>query len=127
MSIIRQYNSKRLFSKWLLAVVLLLSLFSFSGFRAQTQAYLDKPQTTLTINSWPEIIRCLSFNRALLFQFSSQIPVSSFIDLSRLHTLQTNIRLITFSGFCIELQTGLFYKVKCISSDSNEEPPAILG
>lgn len=126
MSIIRQYNLKRLSSKWVFSLVLMLSFFAFTGFGPQSQIKPDKPQTTLVVNSGIKLKKTISYHSALV-----KAPVTSavfdFINLSRLHSCLVKIRFTTLSKTPVPLQTALFYRAKITSENSGDEPATILG
>lgn len=126
MCIIRQYNSKRLSSKWLLAVVLLLTFFTFSGFGVQDQTKPGKPQTTLVASYRSEVIKSISYNRLLISCLKNK-SFPAFIDLSDLYSQQVKTSLSVLSGYYIRLQTHLFYKIKTTSSGTDDDPAIILG
>jgi len=127
MSIIRQYNSKGLPSKWLLTVVLLLTFFTFSGFGVNGQIRLCKPQTTLVVSYRSEVIKSINYNRLLITPQLKNSTFSAFVDLSDLYSHQIKTRLTILSGYHLQLQTHLFYKVKTTSSATDDDPAVILG
>jgi hypothetical protein len=115
---------KKAYSKWLFAVVLLLSFFAFSGFIAPTQIKLAKPQTTLVISSNTELSKSIAYKRALIKTTVIEQQVLVFIDLNN---RQTNVRLAALSSFCIQPKTVLFYRVKTNLPNADDDPAILAG
>lgn len=120
----RYIDLKSASSKWLFAVVLLLSFFSFSGFIAATQITLVKPQTTLIVRSDAGLSKSITLTRALVKTPVTEKQVLVFIDL---YTRQTNVRLAVISNFCAQPKTALFYRVKAAPQNTSDEPAILLG
>ena len=116
---------KKASSKWLLAVVLLLSFFTFSGFIAPTQIKLVKPPTTLVISGdTTKPSKSITYERALVKTPVIEQQVLVFIDLNN---RQTNIRLAALSNFCIQPKTAVFYRVKTNLPNADDDPAILVG
>lgn len=127
----RTYNYQTLLSKWLLAAVLLLSFFSFSGFVIQTQQKPGAPQTTWVQSSQNRVAKSITYKRALsqthyrLNTFS--FFVLSSINLSEMHSKQVKVQMI---GRCNPdipgLSTLLFYQRKTSPKNTSDDPAIAL-
>ena len=117
---------KNSISKWLFAVILLLSFFTFSGFVSQTKITLNKPQTTLVVNSNSGQLKSINYKRALIALHSKDPVTPILIDLSRLYSQQVKIKLIELAKSHIPLQTNLFYKPHTASQNADDDSALIL-
>jgi hypothetical protein len=124
MSNIQYPDLKKASSKWLFAVVLLLSFFTNSGFITATQIKLVKPQTTLVVNGNIKLLKSITYKRALVKLPVIQQQVLVFIDLD---SRQTNVRLSALSNFCLQSKTALFYRVKINLPNADDDPAILLG
>lgn len=113
---------KRSHQKWLLAVALMLALFTFPGFDIQNQTRLEKQETTLIVNFGTGITKSISYQRASIKSKNLQPLVPALVDISSLHNALARVRLISLPHFCASLQTGLFYQPKTISESSDDGP-----
>jgi hypothetical protein len=118
---------KNSISKWLFAVILLLSFFTFSGFVAQTEPTLNKPQTTLVVNSNSGPFKSINYKRALIASHSKDPVAPILIDLSRLYSQQVKIQITELTQSYIPTQTGLFYKPKTTLQNADDDSALILG
>jgi hypothetical protein len=114
-------------SKCLLAVILLLSFFTFSGFVAQSKTTLNKPQTTLVVNSSFRPFKSINYKRAIVSLSSKDPVIPILIDISRLHSQQVKIRITTLISLYIPRQTGLFYRPRTTSQNADNDSALILG
>jgi hypothetical protein len=121
------HNLKNTFSKWLLAAVLLLSFFTFSGVVVQTQIKLDKPQTTLVVNANTRVIKSVNYNRLLVPARFERPLISAFIRISRFHSQLVKIQTTKLSEVCIPKQTALFYQPKITSKNADDHAAILLG
>jgi hypothetical protein len=128
----RTYNYQNPFSKWLLAAVLLLSFFTFSGLVVQTQAKPNALQTTLVQINQNRVVKSITYKRALghtqnrLNTFS--FFVTSAIDLSELHSRQVKTQISDHRGLNIpSLQTCFFYQHKTIPQSTSDNPAIALA
>ena len=124
MSNTRYPEIKKASSKWLFAVVLLLSFFTFSGFIAPAQIKLDKPQTTISVNTDAGLSKSITYKRAVIKTPVIEQQAFVFIDLNN---RQTKVRLAALSNFCIQSKTGLFYRVKTILPNADDDPTILVG
>ena len=118
---------KNSMSKCLLAVILLLSFFTFSGFVAQSKTTLNKPQTTLVVNSSFRPFKSINYKRAIVSLSSKDPVIPILIDISRLHSQQVKIRITTLISLYIPRQTGLFYRPRTTSQNADNDSALILG
>ncbi len=123
MSNIQYPEIKKASSKWLFAVVLLMSFFTFSGFIAPTQIKLIKPQTTISVSADAGLSKSITYKRALI-KLPVQQHVLVFIDLNN---RKTNVRLAALSNFCIQSKTGLFYRAKTNLLNADDDPAILVG
>jgi hypothetical protein len=117
---------KRLLSKWGFNLVLMLSLFAFTGFGVKSQTTPDKTQTTLVISSGIKLNKTICYRRALIKAPVISTTVCDFINVSRLHSCLIENHLKTLFATPVPLQTALFYRVKT-SENSGDEHSSILG
>jgi hypothetical protein len=127
MSNIQCYNLKRRFSKGLFAAVLLLSIFTFSGFVAQTSTVNNKPQTILVAKSQGRFVKGISYSRVVKEAAHKTVTFYSFVELSRLHSNQVKIQIAVLSNRSMPTPGGLFYRVKTIPQNPGDEPAIRLG
>jgi hypothetical protein len=118
---------KNSISKWLLAVILLLSFFTFSGFVAQTKTTLTKPQTALVVNSNSGLFKSINYKRALIALHSKDPFIPILIDISRLYGQQVKIQITELAKSYIPTQTSLFYKPKTTPQNADDDSALILG
>lgn len=114
-------------SKWLFAVVLLLSFFTFSGFVAQSKSTLNKPQTTLVVTQSLRPFKSIDYKRALIALHSKDPVAPILIDLSRLYSRQIKIQITELTKSYIPLQTAIFYKPCTASQNADDDSALILG
>ncbi|WP_299590495.1 hypothetical protein [Mucilaginibacter sp.] len=127
----RTYIYQNPFSKWLLAVVLLLSFFTFSGLVVQTQQKPNALQTTLVQINQNRVVKSITYKRALRHTQNGvntfSFFVTSVIDLSELHSRQVKIQI---ASRCISnirnLQTCFFYQHKTIPQNTSDDPAFTL-
>lgn len=127
MSVAQNCKIRNIYSKWLFAALLILSFFTFSDFTAQTRTSLNKPQTTLVVNSSLRQFKSINYKRALISLRSKDPVVPILIDISRLYSQQVKIRITTLISSYIPLQTGLFYKPKTTPSNADDDSALILA
>ena len=127
MSVTPNRAIRNTYSKWLFAVLLLLSFFTFSGFIAQSQTRFNKPQNTLIVSSNSRLFKSIDYKRALITSHSKNIVVHILIDISRLYSNQVKIRITELTKSNIPLQTGLFYKSKTTPQGADDVSALILG
>ena len=118
---------KNSISKWLFAVVLLLSFFTFSGFVVQTKTTLDKPETTLVVNSKSWSFKSINYKRALVSSHPKTPVVSTLINRELLYSQRVKIQITELIKSYIPLQTGLFYKPKTAPQNADDDFALILG
>jgi hypothetical protein len=120
------------FSKWLLAAVLLLSFFTFSGLAVQRQAKQDAQQTTLIVSKSTRIVKSISFNGAFRHCYAQYKTttwlVAPFLNLVNQHNRQISIKIKNHSGSNSPvIQTCFFYRVKAVSQNTGDAPILPLG
>jgi hypothetical protein len=127
----RIHNYQNLFSKWLLAAVLLLSFFNFSGFVIQTQQKPNAPQTTLVQSNQNRVVKTIAYQRALIHTQNRLNPLSFFfissINLSEVHSRQVKAQITNYCNLNIpHLQTRFFYQHKTIPQNTSDDPAISL-
>jgi hypothetical protein len=118
-------------SKWLLAVVLLLSFFNFSGFVIQTQQKPNAPQTTWVQSAPTRIVKSIAYKRALIHRQNRLNPLSFFvrssITIDEVHSKQVKAQISHYHGLNIPtLQTRFFYQHKTIPQNTSDDPAIAL-
>jgi len=91
---------KSLFSKWLMAAVLLLSFFAFSGSPIQSRSTQNLRQTEATCTTETQIVKTVSYKRALnqtqvKFRAHSFVKATE-IDLVYFHNLVATTSLTSY-------------------------------
>ena len=126
-------NYQNAFTKCLLAAVLLLSFFVFSGSSAQSQTKQNVQQTTLLINRSNRLVKTTCFNGALRHIYCNHHARSVFVisafNLANLHSLQIKTSIIRHCspGMFISKKAGFFYRTKTIPQNTGDEPAIALG
>ena len=120
-------NYKNAISKWLFAVVLILSFFTFSGFVVQSQTTFNKPKTTLTLSSNSRFFKSIDYKRALVSSHPKAPVVSTLINRELLYSQRVKIQITELTKSYIPLQTGLFYKPKTAPQNADDDFALILG
>jgi len=129
---IQHHKFKEMISKWLLAAILILSFFAVSGSTTHSTANQFTRQTTLLTGKCCHPVKSMAYYRAVR-QFYGQQAANCFlvlpaVNLIKLHSLQTSIRLKNNSGPSLPLQQkAFFYRSKTIPSNKVGEPVAYLG
>jgi len=118
---------KNLLSKWLLSALLITSFFTIAAFISQTQSNPRKPQTTLTVGAGSPLVKSISYKRALKSPQPQYLSLFSFVNADHLYTQQVKVRTAELSTTVLPLQTALFYKVKTISQNRDDEPYSLIG
>jgi hypothetical protein len=127
----RTYNYQNPFSKWLLAAVLLLSFFTFSGLVVQTRAKPNTLQTTLVQINQNRVVKSIAYQRALIHTQNrlNTLPffVMSSINLSEVHSRQVKAQISDYRSLNIpSLQTCFFYQHKTIPQNTSDDPAFAL-
>jgi len=127
----RKHNYQNLFSKWLLAAVLLLSFFNFSGLVIQTQQKPGAPQTTWVQNTRGHIVKSISYQRALIHTQNRLNPISLFVlssvNLSEIHSRQIKSQITDCSSLnMLCAQACFFYQHKTIPQNTSDDPAIAL-
>jgi len=118
---------KNVFLNCFFAAILLLSFFAFSGIVTQTKTTLNRPQTTLVVNSKSELFKSIHYKRALITPHTKAIVVSTLTDVSRLYSQQVKIQITELTNSYIPPQTSLFYKPNTASQNADDDSTLILG
>jgi hypothetical protein len=131
MSTVRHRNFKNTLSKWLLAVVLIMCFFTFSGFTSQTQTKQDAQQTISVISCEIGHEKCISYKRALTQYYARHSSVSFFAKptfcLDRLYSQQTKISITALTqSYIIRPKIGFYYHVNAIPQNADDHPATIL-
>lgn len=119
---------KSVLSKWLLAAVLVLGFFTFSGLTIQTTNWLDKPDTTLVAGFVNKVSRSISYNAALkaanksgLSNLTSQLL--SLRALSFLHSRETDIAVKQTARLFISIKRVKYlFFIRTYSSSDDSFP-----
>ena len=123
------HKTSSLFSKWLFAVVLLLSFLAFTGTVTRSQPKIKSTETTLTVNSLNNQSRSISYKRALIKD--KVIPALLFVDLrdvSLLHTQQAKDEFTDLSVIYADRRHHqTFHQQKTIPQNSDEAPASLIG
>jgi hypothetical protein len=127
----RIHKCQNLFSKWLLAAVLLLIFFNFSGLVTQTQQKPDAPQTTWVQSTRGHIIKSISYQRALIHTPNRLNPISLFaissVNLSVVHSRKVRSQIIDCSSLNVpSAQACFFYQHKTIPQNTSDDPSIAL-
>jgi len=131
MSTILSSDFKNKSSKWLFAVVLLLSFFCFSGIVLKPQAGPNVQRTTLVANQIG-LSKVISYKRALRQVYNSYSTRSIFtistFDISRIHSSQlcTCINSLSISYKC-RSKIAFFFLVKNFTRNAGDYPVIHLG
>lgn len=119
---------ERLFSKWLLAAVLILSFFTFSGLVVKQQPKFAAQKTELVKANEGRIVKSITFNRALRQipgNFNTQGTFSvQIISLAKVHSGQAKMQFIN-CRLHKTLPAGFFYQYKTIPNSNDAEPIAL--
>ncbi|WEK20860.1 MAG: hypothetical protein P0Y49_06885 [Candidatus Pedobacter colombiensis] len=120
------YRYQNPFSKWLFAVVLLLSFLNFSGFSiAAVQIKTETQQTGLLGNSQSKLTKSISYKSALnqlnYIKYGGSLSVTGPHYLVARHTLLFNLLIAAHSkpNFCT-YKTILFYKTITVSKNDDD-------
>jgi hypothetical protein len=124
-----KHNYQSLVSKWLLAVVLIISFFISSTSTSRQQLNFSAQQTELVNTGKNHLARSITFARALkqmggnLFGmpvFATQIP-----NLAQIHSLAAKTELASLRHQN-NLRPTLFYIRKTIPGNNSDEPAIAL-
>jgi hypothetical protein len=131
MSNIRQYNNQSRISKWLLATVLILSFFIFSGLPVPLKTKPDALQTTLVVNTQNRFEKSICYNRAfrqtLVKHQVNQFLVVPATNLTVLRNQQVKAQMINCCSIMIRRQSGFFYHGKTIPLGKSDDITITLG
>ncbi|WP_295798518.1 hypothetical protein [Mucilaginibacter sp.] len=125
---ITRNDYQRLFSKWLLAAVLILSFFTFSGPGVRSQPKFAAQKTEVVKANESCSVRTISFSRAL-----KQIPLgfspsaifsARVISLAQIHGVLAKTRFINCQ-YCTRPRAVFFYQRKTIPNNNGDEPIAL--
>jgi hypothetical protein len=125
----RELNYKTLFSKWLLAVVLLLSFFTFPGMVTQTPPKHNPSHTEAAFNAQKQAVKSISYRRAFR-QTLPQLNASLFIvapviDLANFHGLVAKTCAISYNDRNISRVQKSFSIARKLSPQNKSDEPAI--
>jgi hypothetical protein len=119
-------------SKWLLAAILVLSFFTFSGIVLKPQAAGYVQRTTLHAYPRAVLVRSISYRRAQC-QFYKNHSTRSFFtistfDLSRIYSRQISNRINSLSmSYKSRPKTDFFFPVKTFPQNAGDHPALHLG
>jgi len=125
---ITRNDYQRLFSKWLLAAVLILSFFTLSGLGVRSQPKFAAQKTELVKANESRAIKTISFARAL-----KQIPGSlntveifsvQVINLAQIHSMRAQTQFMNHQQRT-SLPAVFFYQHKTIPNTNGDEPIAL--
>jgi hypothetical protein len=124
-------NLRNSSSKWLFAVALLLSFFTFSGYTTQTPNRFTEQQSTSisVINRQTLFAKSISYKRALTFVHSKWFASAVFgpaFDISYAYNRWVKTRISELKEPFLPGKLSFFSLQKTIPQDSDDEP-AILG
>lgn len=120
--------SKHQLTKWLLATVLVLSLFSYAGVSSAGQEKSQIYHTALTVNSNPAVKKCVTYYRSFHQPYTANAFFDNLIYINRLsiiHSQSAKTRLIKHSAPYFITQASSFLHRKVIT-DTAADFPAIL-
>jgi hypothetical protein len=117
---------KNVFLKYLFAVIILLSFFTFSGFVAQSKTTLNKPQITLVVNSSLRPFKSINYKRAIVSLSSKDPVIPILIDISRLYSQQVKIQITELTQSYIPTPIMLLYKPNTASQNADDDFVLIL-
>jgi len=125
---ITRNDYERLFSKWLLAAVLLLSFFTFSGPTVRLQPNFAAQKTELIKANESHAVKTISFSRALKQIQGSHNPLAVFsvqvISLAQIHSMWVHTQLVNCQHRNA-LPAAFFYQHKTIPNNNGDEPIAL--
>ncbi len=125
---ITRNDYQRLFSKWLLAAVLILSFFTFSGPGVRSQPKFAAQKTEFVKANESRSVKTISFSRALK-QIPGSLPqLPAFfvrvISLAQIHGLLAKTQFINCQDRNA-LPPVFFYQHKTIPNNNGDEPIAL--
>lgn len=125
---ITRNDYERLFSKWLLAAVLVLSFFTFSGPGVRPQPKFAVQKTELVKPNESHAVKTISFSRALKQIQGSHNPLAVFsvqvISLAQIHSMWVHTQLVNCQHRNA-LPAAFFYQHKTIPNNNGDEPIAL--
>jgi hypothetical protein len=125
-------NYQMIFSKWLLAIVLALSFFNFSGYTiSAVQTRADRQQTSPLGNTVYKSAKTISYKRALkhlLLTLNSSFFKASGYFLSTVHSQLLHIRKAAHSKpYTAILSHCFLYQLKSADQNDEEDLAIALG
>jgi hypothetical protein len=131
MNIHQHSSTKNKLSKWLFAVFLILSFFTFSGVSIQSPANYQKPKTTvLAANNQRVEAKSISYSRVLAQkkQCTFTFQVNSLFEISLAHSRHISSRIsCLLVSYMRRPQTGFYFPVKTQVQNADDEPALSLG
>jgi hypothetical protein len=125
------HNYQNGFPKWLLATVLVLSFFTFSGWPVQSQIKQTARQTTLLVNNPVQPVKSITLTRAIGYSYNNSTTlffVAPAFNLIYLHSRLTGIIIKNHSRLVSNRsKTGFFYHIKTIPQNTGDLPVPELG
>lgn len=127
----REHNNQTLFSKWLLAVILLLSFFTLPGIATQSQLKLNSSCTEAPYIAQKQAVKSITYRRALKQAPSNRNTHSFFVEstisLAYFNSLQVKTLGQSYYGRNIDrLQNIRLYQHKTIPQNKGDEPAIAL-
>lgn len=123
----RLYSEGR-FTKWLIAVVLVLGLIGHGGVSSAGQEKSQIYHTVLTINSRPAVKKCVTYSRSFNQPYTAKTRFDNLIrinSLSFIHSQSAKNRFIKHSTPGVIIQVSSFLHRKIIP-DTTADSPVIL-
>jgi hypothetical protein len=126
----RYHTCRNAMSKWLLAVVLFLSLFTPPGLPSRSNADQRRQQTSLLFSRPSRFIGHIVFNGAIrqisIKPAAGLFFVSSFLNLVSLHTMQASVCLKSRRINLNCINKSFFCRVKTTSSTCDDPSPSLV-
>lgn len=113
-------------TKYLLAAILLLNVFTFSGSPARCHTAVDVRQTTLVVSSSYRI-RGINYQKLTVSSCIKSVTVSASNNLSRLHSYQIKIRIAQLVIQNTRRKAAFIYQPKTIPQNAEDSSAFLLG
>lgn len=126
------YNYQGCSSKWLFAVILLLSFFNFSGFTVSASCTgSDKQQTSFLGENRPSQSKSITYKRAvnhIRSQWHLFTRINDLLHLAKWHALLLDAKTTTYRPPLLNTQKiNLFYQLKSVAKNDDDEPRCKLA
>ena len=114
-------------TKYLLAAILLLNVFTFSGSTVRCHTAVDVRQTTLVVSSSYRISRGINYKKLAASSCIKSVTVSASNNLSRLYSCQIKIRIAQLVIQNTRRKAAFIYQPKTIPQNAEDNSAFLLG